>query len=267
MEDRLFCAKCNYLAKRKHDFKKHLLTKKHKDCERNNEIIQCGCGRRYKHYSSYHRHQIICKSGGEILDPNMVLDLIRENKTLQEQMLKMQKEHNTALQQIMPNVNNVTNNINNNIINVQMYLDEKCANAMSIQNFTKTLHITMEDLEKNKKDCITNVLLRNLIPIPITERPVHCANLKLKKWYIKDENDGWGEDNGEKIIKSTEFGIQKKWLTEFDKEYPGWMNNERLKDKYIRIAGSTSTDLTEYGKVRILNKLGKNVKLDLTEIN
>tara|TARA_B100000674_G_C37270566_1_gene658732 strand:+ start:227 stop:385 length:159 start_codon:yes stop_codon:yes gene_type:complete len=35
-------------------------------------------------------------------------------------------------------------------------------------------------------------------------RPFHCANQKNKQWYVKDENVGWQQDGGEKIISNTE---------------------------------------------------------------
>ena len=40
------------------------------------------------------------------------------------------------------------------------------------------------------------------------------------------------EDNGEKLIKNAEIGIQKKWLNEFESQYPNWMSNDMQKDKY-----------------------------------
>ena len=115
-----------------------------------------------------------------------------------------------ALQEVVPKLQNVSNksnntldlNNNNKIINVQMFLSEKCADAMSIQRFAKQLEVTLDDLCKSKKDCITNVVLKNLQTLSLTERPFHCTNPKNKEWFIKDEKEGWEEDNGEKLICS-----------------------------------------------------------------
>ena len=70
----------------------------------------------------------------------------------------------------MPKIGNTTNNTHNKIINVQMFLDDKCRDAMSIQNFAKQIMITMDDLNKNKTDCISNVVLKNLMDIKCLER-------------------------------------------------------------------------------------------------
>ena len=181
---------------------------------------------------------------------------------LQNQIITMQSEHNQTLQSLIPKIGNGnTTNSHNNIINVQMFLNENCADAMSIQNFAKQLCVTMDDLTKNKMDCLTNVVLKNLRPLSLTERPFHCTNVNTKAWFVKDENQGWEEDNGEKLIKNAEIGIQKKWLNEFESQYPNWMSNDMQKDKYVQIAGSTSSELPEKIKFKILRELSAEVPL------
>ena len=53
-----------------------------------------------------------------------------------------------------------------------------------------------------------------------------------------------------KPIKNTEIG-KKKWLNEFESQYPNWMSNDTQKDKYVQIA-STSSKLPEKIKLKIL---------------
>ena len=43
-----------------------------------------------------------------------------------------------------------------------MFLNEKCQDAMTIQNFAKQLMVTMDDLNKSKKSIGTMVLKYNL---------------------------------------------------------------------------------------------------------
>ena len=155
----------------------------------------------------------------------------------------------------------ITTNSHNKVLNVQMFLTEKCADAMSIQNFAKQLQVTLDDLYKSKMDCITNVVLKSLRPLSLTERPFHCMNSKTKEWFIKDENEGWEEDNGEKLIKSAEHGIQKKWMNEFESQYPKWMDIDHLREKYVQIAGSTTSELPEKMKLKLLRELASEVKL------
>tara|TARA_Y100000768_G_scaffold36911_2_gene24136 strand:+ start:5192 stop:6109 length:918 start_codon:yes stop_codon:yes gene_type:complete len=265
-----YCKHCHYTAKRKCDIQKHFNTEKHKRNTKNssNNVKQadkmgnyiCECGKSYKHVSSLARHKNICS--GNVYTSKLVT-VLEENNKLQEQIIEMQKEvieSQTKGSTLIENA--VINNNNNRVINIQMFLNEQCADAMSIQNFTQDLIVTIDDLDKNKKDCITNIVLKSLKPLTIKERPFHCKNVKRQEWYVKDENDGWEEDNGEKVIQSTENGIIKKWAKEFEKKYPEWMKNEGLQEKYCKIAGSTSCELPEKLKIKLLAELGEEVLID-----
>ena len=283
-----YCEKCDYKANRNSDLQKHFKSKKHNatNFEENTcfEVFNCECGKQYKHKSSFYRHKKYCSLKSEKTENleatenevvvekdqigstnviNMLKQSINDNKKLQEQLINMQKEHNNTIQEILPKIGNTTHN---RIINVQMFLHEKCNDAMSIQNFAKQLILTVDDLNNNKSDCITNVLLKNLQPLSITERPFHCTDLKKKEWFVKDELQGWEEDNGEKIIKNTEVGIQKKWIDEFQQKYPNWNIDDKLKDKFVLIASSTSSELPDKLKVKLIKELGKEVSLTENEI-
>ena len=68
----LYCEKCNYCAKRKTDFQKHLETKKHNDTKMIQNDTQklskinlsCECGKKYKYHSCYYRHKKQCIVNG-----------------------------------------------------------------------------------------------------------------------------------------------------------------------------------------------------------
>lgn len=248
------CKKCDYTAKRKGDFKKHLKSKKHnasKMLVKNSKFI-CKCGKSYTHDSSFYRHNKVC-SYKEKSDIN--------------NLIESQNELMGMLKDILPKVATTTNvnsnnvNSNNNIINVQMYLNENCSDAMSIQNFANQLLITMDDLNKSKPECISNVVLQNLKPLSLSERPFHCKNIKTKEWFVKDETQGWEEDNGEKLLKNAEYGIQKRWTSEFERLYPDWMEDDALRERYVTIAGSTTSTLTDKVKLKLLRELANSATL------
>ena len=74
--------------------------------------------------------------------------------------------------------------------------------SVTMRCYTKFRQATdpyRDDLNNNKSDCITNVLLKNLQPLSITERPFHCTDLKKKEWFVKDELQGgrgqWRENH------------------------------------------------------------------------
>ena len=263
-----YCEKCDYTAKRISDFNKHLHTKKHNDKNDNKNSpttnqYHCSCGKTYKFQSGYCRHKKVCKYDDSVKLQNIEKDA-KETKNMMEIMMKVLDENQRLQEQITEMIPKIGNNNNNKIINIQMFLNEKCADAMSIQNFAKQLIITMEDLTKNKKDCISNVVLKNLEPLALTERPFH--HIKNCEWYIKDEKEGWKENSGINVIKNAEYGIQKNWCAEFEKQYPNWMDDLNLRDKYIKIAGSTTRDLDEKIKYKLLKELGKQVKLTKNDI-
>jgi hypothetical protein len=266
------CEKCDYYASRISDFNKHLQTIKHngKNGNKNSPPINpyhCGCGKIYKFQSGYCRHKKQCKFVTD--DEKSTEESDKTNTDMMEIMLKVVGENESLhkqIQEMIPKIGN-NNNSNNQVFNIQLFLNEKCADAMTIQNFAKQLFITMDDLSKEKKECITNVVLKSLQPLAITERPFHCTNLKNQEWYIKDEKEGWKENTGEKVIQNAEYGIQQSWCAEFEKQYPDWMETEALKVQYIAIAGSTTRDLDEKLKLKILKELGKQVKLTKKEMD
>ena len=237
---------------------------------------ECSCGKSYKFISGFSRHKKTCvfvnekndesKNNDESTnkDQTAMIDLLKtllcENQKLQDQLFVK-----TITPNISNNTINQTNNTNTNshnkIINVQLFLSEKCADAMSIQHFAKQLEVTLDDVCKSKKDCITNVVLKNLQPLSLTERPFHCTNSKNKEWYIKDEKEGWEEDSGEKLIKNAEDGIMKKWIGEFESRYPKWMENDQQQEKYVQIVGSTTSELPEKTKLKLLRELAGEVPL------
>jgi len=266
------CEKCDYYASRISDFNKHLQTIKHngKNGKKNSppkNPYHCGCGKKYKFQSGYCRHKKQCNFVTD--EAKTTEDPDKTNTDMMEIMLKVVGENESLhkqIQEMIPKIGNNNNN-NNQVFNIQLFLNEKCADAMTIQNFAKQLFITMDDLSKEKKECITNVVLKSLQPLAITERPFHCTNLKNQEWYIKDEKEGWKENTGEKVIQNAEYGIQQSWCTEFEKQYPDWMDTEALKVQYIAIAGSTTRDLDEKLKLKLLKELGKQVKLTKKEMN
>jgi len=260
----------------------------------------CLCGKSYKHLSSYYRHKKTCNhilsdenekdnKQGHINEKGdykeLIFKVLNENKNLQELLIKQQEDFMRQQQELLitqqnetnkkfenlilhikpnhtiTNCNNKTIN-NNNHVNIMMFLNDKCKDAMTIQDFANNLVVNIEDLEKKKFDCLTNTILKNLKSLSITERPVHCGNIKKKEWYLNDKENGWELDNGEKLIKKTEFGINNKYQREFKKHYPNYSTQETIQDKYMNLIHKTLTDLPENEKSRLLNILAKDLTLE-----
>ena len=102
---------------------------------------------------------------------------------------------------------NIVGNNNNNHFNIQLFLTEDCKDALSIQDFAKQLKITMADLsllKDNEPKAITSIITKNLKDYTVTDRPVHHHE---KKWYIKDKEEGWADDDGSTLVKHTKTGV------------------------------------------------------------
>jgi hypothetical protein len=193
--------------------------------------------------------------------------LISQQEEYRKEQQEQKKELKNLILHIKPS-NNTTNshnktiNNNNKTFNIMMFLNEKCKDAMTIQDFAERLVVSIEDLEKKKFDCLSNTILKNLKSLAITERPVHCGNRKKKEWYVNDKDNGWELDNGEKLIKNAEYGINKKFQNEFKKHYPNYSTVENIKDKYMQLINRTFTDLPENEKSRLLNMLSTDLLLE-----
>jgi hypothetical protein len=255
-------------------------------------LYHCICGKIYNHRSNYYRHKKKCnydtskpessdtknmveyKEKEDINYKDVIIKLIKENTTLQDMLIKQQEElkkeqkefmnkYENLVLHIKPNMNNCHNTINKNkTYNILMYLNDKCKDAMTIQEFAEKLVVSIDDLEKKKYDCLSNVIVKNLKSLRITDRPVHCANIKKKEWYLHDKIKGWEKDNGNKLIKNAEYGINKKYNAEFNKNYPDYCSVDNLRDKYMRLVSKIFSDLPEKENSRLLNELAKHFTLD-----
>ena len=287
-----YCEKCDYTTSRKSSWEKHLQTKKHNDTQMvhngtlevakscKNEPAakwECVCGKSYKYHSGYYRHKSKCTYKPPVCEPVVETnpsikedDGITVNKDgtwtmTPEQMLKgfvevMKDAGVIGSSSISGSGSHNTIN-NQKIFNVNLFLNEQCANAMSIQDFAKQLQLTMNDLDKSKPECITNVVLKNLKPMALTERPFHCTDAEAQEWFVKDQDKGWQEDDGEKVIQQTENGINKAWPDTFEEEHPNWKGNDKLHDKYVESSLKATQKMSNKNAKKVLADIGSKTSL------
>lgn len=262
--------------------KKTEKSEKQKTCKHKCDI----CSKDFGSRTTLWRHKKKCvkeSTSTESVDKLSELkQALEENKALREQMLKDAQEHNDYLRKQLENkekslhialkdssgqsANTINNNygVNNNNFNINLFLNEKCANAMTIQDFAKKLQLTMDDLinaKQNKAKGIANIVVKNLEPLAITDRPVHTLN--KDEWFVNDENDGWeGKNKPETIIDATRHGIRSKWPDVFEENHPEWISNEKLKSTYVELAGMATSDLSDREKTSISKTIGKNCKIN-----
>jgi hypothetical protein len=101
----------------------------------------------------------------------------------------MSKQSN-QISELIPKVGNNNNN-NNKQFNINVFLNEKCKDAISMKDFIENITITMRDLDFTKSNGnikgITNIITNNLNKLSLYKRPLHCYDKKNKVLYIKNK--------------------------------------------------------------------------------
>ena len=277
------CESCNYSTSNKKDYSKHCETMKHvrgqmvkKNPQKSpndtpaktGESFTCPyCSKSYKFQSGYSRHKGKCDKAptGANIDSlkkhnDDMLSLLKEttdtNSKLCEKILNLEKR------------NIINNTVNNNQkLNINVFLNTECKNAMNMSDFIESLTLTCDDLMYTKNngfiEGITNIFVKNLEEIEVTSRPIHCGDSKRQQFFIKNENK-WEEDKKhEKIDKTIDSVAQKQihQIKEWEKEHPDWTQSDSDTQEYIQLIQSVMGGRNN--EEREKNK--KNIKIGLTD--
>ncbi len=250
------CNICDYKYKRKYDYEKHLLTQKHINQKKlqnklENNIIEdnnyiCNCGKIYKHKQSLNRHIKTCSFINKEKESNENNEDIDYKKML----LNMIKENNELRKQVTELIPKVGNNNINQKFNIQVFLNEECKNAINMEDFIKSIEISIEQLDFTKtnglSEGLSNAIVENMNKLSIYERPMHCTDLKREILYIKDDNI-WSKDESKnklkKIIKKTSgknYDALQNWI----KNNPDYMDDEHKKSFFTNIISTIGKDIS-----------------------
>jgi hypothetical protein len=220
------CIFCNYKSNNKTDFNRHNNTVKHKNklMEINgnkktekNAFFQCSkCNKIYKNNSGLWKHEKKCIINNSHIDNSdkaidykcMFLELINENKEMRNMLLKQQEQ----ISELIPKVGNNNNNVNKNKFNINVFLNEKCKDALSMDEFINKIEISMKNLlttkEKGQTQGISNIIIENMNKLSVYERPLHCTDKKRETLYVK--NDKWEKDDSKEHINKALKKVEKK---------------------------------------------------------
>jgi len=217
---------------------------------------------------------------------DMILELIKQNKELQTTLIEQSAaimEQNSKLVEMttkgQTNINNTnSNNTTNNQFNINLFLNERCKNAVNIVDFLNSLQVQIQDLEKTGKlgyvEGISSILLKGLRELNVYQRPIHCTDLKRETVYVKD-NDTWEKDSGEKTkLKNVIKLIAKKnlkTLPKWQQENPDFITlDTKENNEYLKIAlnslGGQSEEEDEKFTGKIIRNVLKDVLIDKSEI-
>ena len=226
------CLICDYVTSRKSQYERHILTIKHQKTVNASNLVpksstyNCSCGKIYKHESSYYKHKKNCKyliADQRMNNKELVILLMKENHELKQMMTETQ----TQVIELLKNGTHNTTNSHNKTFNLNFFLNETCKNAMNIMDFVNNIQLQLSDLE-NMGDVgyvngMSNIIVKSLKDMDVTERPVHCTDKKRDILYVKD-NDKWDKETEEKpkIRKAIKHAAHKnaKLLQEFKEKHP-----------------------------------------------
>jgi len=295
------CDFCHFSTRKKTDFTRHNSTQKHKSnvtattCNDKNENGQkylCEfCEKSYNDRTGLWRHNKICNisststntEGENIVisnnptDKELIIMLIKQNielvKETSELKTMMIEQQNLVLEMAKNGTTNITHtNSHNKAFNLNFFLNETCKDAMNIMDFVESIKLQVSDLESVGElgyvEGISNIIVKNLNALDVTQRPVHCTDKKRETIYIKDDNK-WEKDEERKMMHKMIKKVADKnarLLPKFTEKYPDYKNyHSKNSDKYSKIivesmGGSGDNDYEKEEK--IIKNIAKNIVVE-----
>ena len=242
---KFLCEICDYSTCKQKDYNKHILTRKHlyrTNLEQKipkNPLFVCDCGKSYKARNSLWYHKKKCKylEKSEIIEQNtivkdettdykeMVLNVLNDMKEQRKEFIEELKKKDEIMMEMVGKVGTTNNNLN-----INMFLNDRCKNAINFSDFIDNIQISQDDLENNAQlgfvNGITKILIDNLKQLTLYERPIHCTDIKRETLYIKD-SDKWEKELSDKKLEGGIQEVSRKSvgsLLKWKKENPEYEN-------------------------------------------
>lgn len=279
------CEICMFNCNKKQGYNRHLLTTKHKRLtgtyEKNYLEFNCEfCDKSYKHRQSLYKHQKTCKllkeekeeghndnqiqiidnNSGEITE--LLKSILQENKLLRKKISTLELNNTTI----------ANNNINsNNKYTINMFLNEKCKDAMNLDEFVEKLKLTLDDLHYTKDNGytkgISNIFIKSLTNMDLTKRPIHCTDQKRLQFYVKDE-DKWDKDKDNTKIDNSICKVAQRHvqtIQDWVAANPDFAESDKKMDEYLKLLHSIMKPNDKKNLKDIKKNVGENIKLEKEE--
>ena len=294
------CDYCQFSTPNKKEAKQHRTSKQHIVNENKEEdfleIIKrytcTKCDKIYDKYKNCWEHVKKCEGKKDnivtvtqltVVDENIKNDIMESivekmmenNKQMMEQMVTVVKTilQETKSQPSITQNNTNSNNNNTNHYTINMFLNEKCKDAINITDWAKQLHIDYDHLyytgENGFQKGLTNMLVENLKLCDVYNRPIHFTDVKRDSMYIREDDEWTKHENNEKLTEVLEISARQACirLTDWMKEHedvPEYQDlDSELGKQYLALMMSVIRPQVERSKAfpKVIKELAKTAQL------
>lgn len=284
------CEPCGYFTADRHDYNRHILTKKHTikmtGSVDDNPKYECPvCRKVYQSRAGLWKHRtkytcIIDKPGNaEDLETDFtqmetentadVISVLKEqieyqqmqNEQQQSQIKQMFELLSTAINKVNGSSTNVTTtNSNNNTINttnnVNVFLQQRKETAIDWMDFVDSLKVPME-ITMSPDEKYASVVIYNIDTLNPDEIPIYCKDKKRMKYVIMVNNE-W-QPGDEKNIVYVFNKIQGKHvlnMKEWENDNENWSQDEKKSGMYMKamnkvMGGATDEEVKKNEQISI----------------
>lgn len=264
--------------------------KSQKSQEKKQTEYLCDCGKKYKHRQTLHHHRKKCdfkneksENNNNIKNNEIIFEkfdeiLEKSNEISKDLILNVIKEQAKIFTDLIPKIgnniittnNNTNTNTNSNNVkqnfNVNVFLNENCKDAISLNDFVKKIEVSVNDLlfskEKGLIKGISNLFIKNLNELPMIQRPLWCSDKKRKKIYVKEES--WTEDVDNNKTKEAIYNISKAQtgnINKYIQQKPNWMADDKDKATYIDIVKTVTEEVDDGKREKVIDTIMETIHL------
>ena len=303
-DDLFICKLCNFTSSQKSHLTRHFKTEKHKRAAKGikgiiwtkqgttksvifDKIFEClFCPKTFKSKGGKYKHMKKCSNNPHIKDKVKFLEkqlelekernqeleqkIKKQDKTHEHEKVKLEnkylKKHVKVLKNNKGNTQNI-NTQNNNYFNIQVYLDEKCKNAMPIMDFIKDLQFKLTDINPERPastiESLSKAITDKLEDMEENERPLHCSDQKRLVFHVKDAS-GWAKDiDNKKIDKAIGWANMRHQGAWYERVKEEGLDQTKKDMEYhtMNVAMAKFSDDPKKAKRKIKRAIARTIKM------
>ena len=264
---KFYCEICELKCRDKYNYNKHIETKTHK-IKQNKTILEynCECGKSYSLRSSLYNHKKVCKLLINKQEKNDSTELLLEK--LEEQNKKIEKLEQTIVDK--PSNQYITNNNNsttNNKFNLNIFLNEKCRDAINIIEFQQQVIKAITDISNvinlSNTNGITNAVNITYNNLDDYEKPYYSLDKSRQQMVIKNKDNEWVKDRDVlyNIVEPLSSEYTKNQLDKFYNQVTDKENlTDKEEDKFTEVVLNTTQTIDKDKLCKNIIKNGLNPK-------